>query len=78
MIVNDSNLVPKSSEKFYCDFCDYSSCRKSQYDRHLTTDKHKKRENDSKMVENDSILVPKSSNGYECIAIFYKNLFTKN
>ena len=31
----------KSSEKFYCKKCDYSTCRKSQWDRHLSTAKHK-------------------------------------
>lgn len=36
-------LVPKSSEIFFCKICDYSSSRKSQYVRHLATDKHKKR-----------------------------------
>jgi hypothetical protein len=66
MVVKDSNLVPKNSEKICCKLCDYSTCRKSQFVRHLTTDKHKKRENDSKMIENDSDLVPKSSNYYEC------------
>jgi len=67
MIVNDSDLVPKSSNIFNCDLCDYNTCRKSQYERHLSTDKHKKRENDSKMVVNDSDLVPKSSNiFFEC------------
>jgi hypothetical protein len=35
-------LVPKSSEQFYCSFCDYSSCRQSQYERHLLTSKHHK------------------------------------
>ena len=28
--------------KFYCDSCDYSTCRKSNYDEHLLTAKHKK------------------------------------
>ena len=65
MIVNDSDLVPKSSKFFCCVYCDYTTCRKSQYERHLSTDKHKKAKNDSKMVENDSDLVPKSSK-YEC------------
>jgi hypothetical protein len=65
MVVNDSNLVQKSSEKFRCELCDYSTCRKGQYERHLETDKHKKTENDSKMVVNGSDLVPKSSK-YEC------------
>jgi hypothetical protein len=61
MIVNDSVLVPKSSNIFCCKLCDYNSCRKSQYSRHLLTDKHKKRENDSKMVVNDSDFSPESS-----------------
>ncbi len=59
MIVNDSVLEQKKSHKFVCGMCDYSTSRKSQYDRHLSTDKHKK-------VENDSILVPKSAKLYYC------------
>ena len=66
MIVNDSILVPKSSIKFYCDLCDYSTSRNSQYTRHISTDKHKNRVNDSKMIENDSDLVPKSSTMFQC------------
>jgi hypothetical protein len=33
-------LVPKSSEKFYCQKCDYYTSRKSQFDRHKVTLKH--------------------------------------
>ena len=36
----------KSSNNFYCCFCDYSTCRKSHYERHLTTRKHKMITND--------------------------------
>jgi hypothetical protein len=28
--------------KFYCEYCDYGTCRKSNYDEHLLTAKHKK------------------------------------
>ena len=28
--------------KFYCESCDYGTCRKSNYDEHLLTAKHKK------------------------------------
>jgi hypothetical protein len=38
----DDKKVPKSSDDFYCEKCDYFTCRKSQYIRHLTTSKHKK------------------------------------
>jgi len=65
MVGNGSNLVPKSSGCFNCKICDYNTSRKSQYERHLATDKHKKMENDSKMVENIDVLVPKSSK-YQC------------
>ena len=36
-------MVPtlKSSENFICEYCNYSTSRKSQYQRHLETDKHK-------------------------------------
>jgi hypothetical protein len=34
-------LVPKSSKIFSCFFCDYNTSRKSQWDRHVSTLKHK-------------------------------------
>ena len=30
----------KSSKKFHCECCDYITSRKSQWDRHISTDKH--------------------------------------
>ena len=33
--------VPNSSAQFFCEKCDYFTSRQSQYDRHLSTDKHK-------------------------------------
>jgi hypothetical protein len=35
-----TNLVQKVPEKYKCLFCDYSTSRKSQYDRHVLTSKH--------------------------------------
>jgi hypothetical protein len=32
----------KSAFKFYCENCDYGTCRKSNYDDHLDTDKHRR------------------------------------
>jgi hypothetical protein len=32
----------KSSEKFHCELCDYNTSRKSQWQRHVLTAKHKK------------------------------------
>lgn len=66
MIVNDSKKSTKNTKKFCCETCNYLTCRESHYARHLSTDKHKKRYNDSKMVLNDSNLVPKSTTQYAC------------
>ena len=44
--------VPKSSVQFCCELCHYSTSRKSQYDRHLTTDKHKILQNPTSIQNN--------------------------
>jgi hypothetical protein len=44
---NETNLVPKSSEKYTCTFCDYKTCRQSQLNRHNSTVKHKLRLNET-------------------------------
>lgn len=59
-------MIQKSSEKsskFYeCKVCDFTTSRKSQFERHLSTLKHKKRQNDT----NDTKKVPFSSDEYVC------------
>ena len=52
-----TNLVPKNQNKFYCKICNYGSSRKSQYDRHLLTSKHKNNENTTKIqqIKNDKM-----------------------
>jgi Txe/YoeB family toxin of Txe-Axe toxin-antitoxin module len=52
----DSEKLLKVANKFECKCCDYYTSKKSSYEKHMSTDKHKKKENDSKMVENDSNL----------------------
>ena len=60
---NETYLVQKSSKKFHCDYCHYSSCRKSQYERHISTDKHKMKQNETFVTD----LVQKSSEKSQCI-----------
>ena len=60
--MNSNDLVPKSSETYICNTCDYITCRKSQYNRHLLTVKHKKRH----LATFSNDLVPKSSASYVC------------
>ena len=52
-------LVPKSSEHFSCKLCDYTTLRKSQFVRHLSTAKHRN-------TTNTTNLVQKSSNYFIC------------
>ena len=66
MIVNDSNFTPKNPKKYICNICDFYTSNKKDYIRHLSTDKHKKRQNGSKMVGNDSDFTPKNPNLYKC------------
>ena len=43
------DLVPKSSKKFHCEFCDYHTSRNSQFERHILTPKH---QNTYKLLQN--------------------------
>ena len=58
--------LQKVAELYDCDYCDYSTSRKSSFLKHASTDKHKNNENGSKMVENDSENVQKVANIYQC------------
>jgi hypothetical protein len=62
----DSEKLQKVANKFYCECCDYTSFRKSSFEKHLSTDKHKNRENDSKMIVNDSEKLQKVAQ-YKCL-----------
>jgi hypothetical protein len=58
MFSND--FQPNSASKFFCEKCDYGTSKKSNYDEHIMTSKHKK-----SMVSND--FQPKSSSKYACM-----------
>ena len=49
----DNFLVPKSSKNFYCEKCDYSTSRRSQWTRHIATAKHLMDNLDNKKVPNN-------------------------
>jgi len=55
--------VQKSSDKFCCEHCHYSTSRQSQYERHILTYKHKKITYDD---ETSYAKIPKSSENYYC------------
>ena len=55
--------VQESSELYVCKLCDYTTCRKSQYIRHLTTDKHK---NNDLAINGNDLAIIKVPNEYIC------------
>jgi|TARA_Y100000992_G_scaffold244063_1_gene175152 hypothetical protein len=54
--IKNPNEIPK---KYICRLCDYSSCNKKDYNKHLLTQKHIKKENSTKNPQ-------KSPNIYIC------------
>ena len=62
----DSDFTPKNPKKFNCNLCDFHTCNIKDYKKHLLTDKHLKKGNDSKMVVNDSDFTPKNPKSFVC------------
>jgi len=60
-----SKKSPKVAQTFSCELCYYTTCKQSDYVKHLSTVKHCNRENGSKMVVNGSDLSPKVAN-FQC------------
>jgi hypothetical protein len=58
--------VPKSSNFFECEFCHYTTSKKSQYSRHLLTAKHKNNEKATDPQHLATFSNKKSSTGYMC------------
>jgi hypothetical protein len=53
--------TPKNAEYFDCSLCDFVCSKKSDWDRHITRPKHKKRENGNKNDKNDNKKTPKNA-----------------
>jgi len=52
-MTDDDSKVAKVAQSFYCKLCDYNCSKKSNFEKHLTTDKHKKRLLDDQMMTNN-------------------------
>ena len=59
MMTNDDQKVAKVAQNFYCILCDYNCIKKSNFDKHLSTEKHKKRLLDDQIMTNDDQKVAK-------------------
>jgi len=51
MTTGDNKNLQKTCTKFYCEYCDYNTDRKSSYDCHLLTRKHQKTTNNNKNLQ---------------------------
>ena len=64
MTTVDNEFVAKSSFNFYCEKCDYGTCKKNNIDKHYLTSKHTKT---TVLTTLDNVLVAKSSSKkYAC------------
>ena len=51
----------KNRQKIVCEKCDFVCCKNSDYDKHLSTRKHKMIVNHSKMIVNDSKMISRKN-----------------
>ena len=64
MTTDDNTKSAKTSCRFYCDFCDYGTCKKSNYDTHIDSIKHK---NNSLTTNNNKNKQQISKNIIHCL-----------
>ena len=67
MVVKDSKISTKNDKKYCCQCCDFNTSKKTDFVKHLATDKHKKRQNGSEMVVNDSKISTKNEKIHKCL-----------
>ena len=63
IVTISDKMMTQKSPKFYCNDCDYNTCKKSDYGKHLLTDKHKNSDNSDIISDN---LSPKVANFFTC------------
>jgi hypothetical protein len=59
----DTQILPQKPQNYICVCCDFISCNKKDYVRHLSTQKHKNRENDTNKIQKNP---KKPQTQYEC------------
>jgi hypothetical protein len=67
MLQNATYLEPKEAVKFYCEVCDFTSSKKSNFDKHILSRKHK---NAIQMLQNATYLETKNATCNNCNKTF--------
>ena len=62
----------KSANNFYCEKCDYKSCRKNDFNKHLQSKKHNA-QNGSKMLIENSLYICNCNKKYKHIQSFNRH-----
>ena len=57
---NETNLSQKIANKYSCQLCDYYTSNKTDFNKHLSTRKHKKCDNETNMKQNETEMSEKS------------------
>ena len=55
----DTYLMPKNAKQFYCEMCDFECSKRSNYETHILTAKHRR-------ITMDTNLMPKNAKPYVC------------
>ena len=56
--LGDTKILPKNNLKFYCKFCDYGTSKKSSFDDHLLSARHKNRSFGDGQITNSAAILP--------------------
>jgi hypothetical protein len=73
MVVNDSEKLPKVAFKFNCLKCDYSTSKKSSFEKHLSTDKHKMVVNGSEKLQKVAQYICNCGKTYKFDSGYYRH-----
>jgi hypothetical protein len=65
-IIGNQKSSQKMTQKFICELCDYFTCKKSNFIKHLSTDKHKKAKNGNQKVAKVAKVAENLINNYIC------------
>jgi hypothetical protein len=63
--LGDKNQL-NSAFKFYCENCDYGTCKKCNFDTHLSSDKHNRVTNGLQMGQNSAQIQPNTNETFIC------------
>ena len=75
--VGNKNM-PKLCQKYYCNFCDYNTCKKSSFDNHVLSTKHKKLSNGNILETDGNKIMPKLCSLNFCCATCLKKFKTRS